>query len=100
MEASDITKYLNSVVDITAKVNSDILVTMTIDSIDYINNCIVCDLWEKYMLVGGKHKFHSKYQYNNVGKHPTVDIVDIASITLSNKGFSAIKYIIDTDLGI
>lgn len=99
MEASDIAKYLNSVVDITAKGNADILVTMTIDSIDDTNNLISCRLWEKYILVNGKYKFHSKHEYNGSNRCPTVDIEDIGSIAFSNKGFSILKHI-DTDLGI
>lgn len=99
MEASDITKYLNSVVDIIALRNKNILVTMTVDSIDYIKNQLTCNLWEKYILVNGKYQFHSKFEYNGASKHPTLDIKDIGSITFSNKGFSVIQHI-DTDLGI
>lgn len=99
MEASDITEYLNSIVDITAKRNKDILVTMTVDSIDYTKNQLTCNLWEKYILVNGKYKFHSKFEYNGASKHPTIDIEDIGTITTSEKGFTIIKYV-DTDLGI
>lgn len=99
MEASDITEYLNSIVDITAKRNKDILVTMTVDSIYYTKNQLTCNLWEKYILVDGKYQFHSKYEYNGFNKIPIVDIEDIGSITFSNKGFSIIQCA-DTDLGI